>query len=166
MDGYYIGSNFPVDEKLAKLETNFDFSNKGSSPLARKARWETLVEKSKGEITVETVKAMEGDSYDSFEQKEGPNERSLCGVVERSPRGIPEWDWGKFFPGGTVQAKAVDSQMASKMQIWAAMGHPCGYPLVVSSFLKEHPEYGWTKDILRDMPSQPWTTFSSDMRAK
>jgi hypothetical protein len=163
-DGYYIGSNFPVDERLARLETNFDFSNKGSSPLARKARWETLVEKSKGEITVETVKAMEGDTYDSFEKKEGPNERSLCGVVERSPRGIPEWDWGKFFPGGTVQAKAVDSQMASRMQIWAAMGHPCGHGFVASKFMKEHPEYSWTKDLLRDMPSQPWTVFNSDMR--
>src|SRR3954447_27061888 len=102
-DGYYVGSSFPVDEKLARLETNFDFSNKGGSPLARKARWESLVEKFKGEITVETVKAMEGDTYDAFEKKEGPNERSLCGVVERSPRGIPEWDWGRFFPGGTVQ---------------------------------------------------------------
>ena len=163
-DGYYVGSNFPVDEKLAKNETNFDFSNLGGSPLARKARWQALVAKSKGEITVETVKAMEGDTYDAFEKKEGPNERSLCGVVERSARGIPEWDWGKFFPGGTVQAKAVDGSMASKMQIWAAMGHPCGYPFGAADFLKAHPEYSWTKDILRDMPSHPWTVFNSDMK--
>ena len=163
-DGYYVGSNFPVDEKLARNETNFDFSKLGGSPLARKARWETLVAKSKGEISVETVKAMEGDTYDGFEKKEGPNERSLCGAVERSPRGIPEWDWGKFFPGGTVQAKAVDGSMASTMQIWAAMGHPCGHPFVAADFLKAHPEYSWTKDILRDMPSRPWTVFTSDMR--
>ena len=136
-DGYYVGSNFPVDQKLATIETNFDFSNRGGSPLARKARWETLVEKSKNEITVETVKQMEGDTYDAFENKQGPNERSLCGCVERSARGIPEWDWGKFFPGGTVQAKAVDSQMASRMQIWAAMGHPCGFGFVAATFIKE-----------------------------
>jgi len=132
--------------------------------LARKARWETLVAKSKGEISVETVKAMEGDTYDGFEKKEGPNERSLCGAVERSPRGIPEWDWDKFFPGGTVQAKAVDGTMASTMQIWAAMGHPCGHPFVAADFLKAHAEYAWTKDILRDLPSRPWTVFTSDMR--
>ena len=71
---------------------------------------------------------------------------------------------GKFFPGGTVQAKAVDGQMASKMQIWAAMGHPCGFGFVAATFLKEHPEYGWTKDIMRDMPSQPWTIFNSGMK--
>jgi hypothetical protein len=163
-DGYYVGANFPVDEKLAKNETNFDFSNLGGSPLARKARWETMVAKSKGELTIDTVKAMEGNTYDSFEKKEGPNERSLCGTVERSPRGIPEWDWGKFFPGGTVQAKAVDGSMASRMQVWAGMGHPCGYPFVAKDFLRDHPEYNWTKDILRDLPSQPWTVFSSDMK--
>ncbi|HSQ25316.1 MAG TPA: C45 family peptidase, partial [Pyrinomonadaceae bacterium] len=163
-DGYFVGSNFPVDPKLASLETNFDFKNLGGSPLARKTRWEQLVADSKGNIDVETVKQMEGDKYDAFEKKDGPNERSLCGTVERSPRGIPEWDWGKFFPGGTVQAKAVDARMASTMQFWAAMGHPCGYDFIAATFLREHPEYRWMKDILRDMPSRPWTVFNSGMR--
>jgi len=79
-------------------------------------------------------------------------------------RGIPEWDWGKFFPGGTVQAKAVDARMASTMQMWAATGHPCGYDFIAATFLKEHPEYKWMKDILRDMPSRPWTVFNSGMK--
>ncbi|HJZ82173.1 MAG TPA: C45 family peptidase [Pyrinomonadaceae bacterium] len=163
-DGYFVGANFPVDPKLAKTETNFDFNNLGSSPLARKARWEQLVAESKGSIDVEAVKRMEGDKYDAFEKKEGPNERSLCGCVERSPRGIPEWDWDKFFPGGTVQAKAVDGRMASTMQLWAAMGHSCGYDFNAAAFLQEHPNYKWMKDILRDMPSRPWTAFNSGMR--
>jgi hypothetical protein len=163
-DGYFVGSNFPVDPKLAKLETNFDFNNLQGSPLARKARWEQLVSKSKGAIDVEMVKQMEGDTYDSFTKKEGLNERSLCGLVERSPRGIPEWDWGKFYPGGTAQAKAVDSRMAATMQIWAAMGHPCGHDFVAATFLKEHPEYGWMTDLLRDMKSHPWTVFTSGLR--
>jgi hypothetical protein len=107
---------------------------------------------------------MEGDRYDSFEKKEGPNERSLCGCVERSPRGIPEWDWSRFYPGGTVQAKAIDGRMASQMQFWAAMGHPCGEHFIAAAFLKDHPEYGWMKGLLRDMRSYPWTTFASGMR--
>ena len=164
MDGYFVGSNFPVDPKLASRETNFDYHNLGGSPLARKTRWEQLVVESKGKIDVETVKQMEGDKYDAFEKKEGPNERSLCGCVERSSRGIPEWDWGKFYPGGTVQAKAVDTRMASTMQLWAAKGHPCGYDFIAAAFLRDHPEYNWMKDILRDMPSQPWTAFNSSMR--
>src|SRR5712675_2569288 len=65
-DGYFVGSNFPVDPKLAQAETNLDFNNRQSSPLARKARWEEMVEQSKNTIDVETVKRMEGDTYDSF----------------------------------------------------------------------------------------------------
>ncbi len=163
-DGYFVGSNFPVDPKLARVETNFDFNNRQGSPLARKARWEKMVEQSKSMIDVETVKQMEGDTYDSFEQQNGANERSLCGCVERSPRGIPEWDWGKFYPGGTVQAKVVDGHMAETMQFWAAMGHPCGYDFIAATFLKEHPEYGWMKGLLNDMKSHPWTVFTSGMR--
>lgn len=163
-DGYFVGSNFPVDPKLARLETNFDFSNLQGSPLARKARWEQLVSKSKGSIDVETVKQMEGDTYDSFEKKHSPNERSLCGCVELSPRGIPEWDWGKFYPGGTVQAKAIDARMADKMQFWAAMGHPCGNDFIAAAFVKAHPEYAWMDGLLRDLKSQPWTVFTGGMR--
>ncbi len=163
-DGYLVGSNFPVDPKLARLETNFDFGNRQSSPLARKARWEQMVEQSKSAIDVETVKRMEGDTFDSFEQQEGANERSLCGCVERSARGIPEWDWGKFYPGGTVQAKAIDSHMAGTMQFWAALGHPCGYDFSAATFLREHPEYGWMKGLLNDMKSHPWSVFTSGMR--
>lgn len=163
-DGYYVGSNFPVDQKLATIETNFDFTNLGGSPLARKTRWEQMVKAAAGKIDVETIKQMEADKYDAFENKDGPNERSLCGAVERSSRGIPEWDWARFYPGGTVQAKAIDSGLASKMQFWAAMGHPCGYDFIASTFLREHPEYGWMNGILRDMKSHPWTSFASGMK--
>ena len=162
-DGYFVGSNFPVDSKLATVETNFDFTRTGGSPLARKARWEQLVKEAQSTIDVETVKKMEGDRYVGFEKRQGPDERSLCGCVELSQRGIPEWDWGKFYPGGTVQAKAVDSGMASKMQLWAAMGHPCGYDFIAATFLKNHPEYRWMNELLRDMKSYPWTEFSSGM---
>ena len=163
-DGYFVGSNFPVDQQLAKVETNFDFSNRGGSALARKARWEQLVSKHTGMIDAEVVKKMEGDTYDSFAGKDGSNERSLCGCVERSARGIPEWDWGKFYPGGTVQAKAVDSGMAEKMQFWAAMGHPCGNDFIAADFLKAHAEYEWMRPLLRDLKSYPWTTFTIGMK--
>jgi hypothetical protein len=163
-DGYFVGSNFPVDPKLARTETDFDFSNRQGSPLARKARWEEMVNNSAHSIDAETVKQMEGDTRDSFEKKDGPNERTLCGCVERSPRGIPEWDWGKFYPGGTVQAKVIDDGMAAKMQFWAAMGHPCGYDFSAASFLKEHPEYEWQRGLVQDLKSQPWTIFTSEMR--
>src|ERR1700682_4319856 len=58
-DGYFVGSNFPVDPQLARVETNFDFNNRQGSPLARKERWEQMVAQSKKMMDVETVKRME-----------------------------------------------------------------------------------------------------------
>ncbi|HVO35489.1 MAG TPA: hypothetical protein VMT21_07985, partial [Gemmatimonadales bacterium] len=83
---------------------------------------------------------------------------------DNSPRGVPEWDWGKFFPGGTVQAKVTDAQMASRMQLFAAMGHPCAPDFVAEPFLAAHAEYGWMRGLLRDMQTQPWTLFSGGMK--
>jgi hypothetical protein len=84
--------------------------------------------------------------------------------VELSPRGIPEWDWGKYYPGGTVQAKVIDSRLAEQMQFWAAIGHPSGPDFLAGDYLKAHPENEWMRGLLRDMKAQPWTRFSIDMR--
>jgi hypothetical protein len=141
-DGYFVGSNFPVDEKLLKAETNFDPKNKASSPNARRTRWEQLMAEHKGRIDVEAAKQFETDAYDAYEKKPGPNERSLCGCVELSPRAIPEWDWPAYYPGGTVQAKVTDGRLAEQMQLWAAYGHPCGPDFSAEEFLKQHKQYG------------------------
>src|SRR5260221_1406556 len=69
-DGDFVGSNFPVDPKLARVETNFDFNNRQGSPLARKERWQQMIAESKNTIDVETVNRMEGDTYDSYEKKD------------------------------------------------------------------------------------------------
>jgi len=162
-DGYFVGSNFPVDPKLIKAETNFDVNNKANSANARHTRWDQLMTENKGKIDVETAKLFEADAYDIVEKRQAPDEHTLCGCVDKSPRGVPEWDWGKFYPGGTVQAKATDSAMARKMQLWAAMGHPCAPDFVAADFLKEHTEYGWMRGFLRDMKTQPWTLFTAGM---
>jgi hypothetical protein len=163
-DGYFAGANFPVDPKLTKVETNFDTSNKQNSANARRARWEQLMAENKGKIDIQVAMKMEADKYDVIEGKNGPNERSLCGCVELSPRGAPEWDWGKFYPGGTVQAKVMDSRLAKKMQLWAAMGHPGGPDFVAADHLKAHPEHEWMRGLLRDLKAQPWTLFTADMK--
>jgi hypothetical protein len=164
-DGYFVGANFPVDAKLTKLETNFDVKNPKSSPNARKARLEQLMTQYRGTIDIEVAMRLEGDKYDVVEGREGPNERTLCGCVELSPRGIPEWDWGKFYPGGTVQAKVMDSRLADKMQFWVAIGHPSGPDFIADDYLKAHPENAWMRGLLRDLKSQPWTLFTIGMRS-
>ncbi len=163
-NGYFVGANFPVDPKLTMLETNFDVKNKASSPNARRARWEQLMAKHKGNIDIEVAKRMEADKFDVIQGKIDPNERTLCGCVELSPRGVPEWDWGKFYPGGTVQAKTMDSRQAKKMEFWAAMGHPGGPDFFVADHLKSHPDQEWMRGLLRDLKAQPWTLFTTDMK--
>jgi hypothetical protein len=122
--------------------------------------------KHKGQIDIELAKRFEGDKYDIVEKKDGPTERSLCGAVEESPRGIPEWDWAPYFPGGTVQAKVTDGQLASEMELWAAMGRPCTGDFRAEAFLAKRPEYGWLRGVLGDLKTGPWTRFGSGMKGQ
>jgi len=164
-DGYFVGANFPVGEKLIKNETSFDPKKKDSSANARRARWEQLMAQHKGKIDVELGKQFEADRYDVIEKKDGPTERSLCGVIDSSPRGVPEWNWPAFYPGGTVQSKVTDGTMAQSMQMWAAMGHQCAPTFKADAYLQQHPEFGWARGLLRDMPTEPWTLFASGQSA-
>jgi hypothetical protein len=159
-DGFFVGSNFPVNPRVTKEETTFDTKARNTSPNARRARWEAFMKEYKGKIDVEAAKKFESDHLDSFRTKEQPDANTLCGHVDKDARGAPEWEWGKFYPGGTVQAKATDGTLASTMSFWASMGHPCGQNFVAKDFLKAHPEYQWQEKYLRDMPGQPWTLFS------
>ncbi len=160
-DGYFVGSNFPSDPALIKDETDFDEHDMSSSPNARHVRWDQLMAQHKGKIDAKLAEKFESDHYDSFEKKEDADERTLCGHVEDSPRGIKEWDWKPYYPGGTVQAKAADAAMAKKMSFVARAGHACGANFKAADFLAKHPEYAWQKPALTDMPAGPWTAFKT-----
>jgi hypothetical protein len=160
-DGYFVGSNFPSDPEVTKDETTFDVHNEASSPNARKTRWEQLMAENKGRIDVALAQKFLADHFDAYQKKEEANERTLCGHVETSPRGIPEWGWEKFHPGGAVQGKAMDASMQKNMSFVARYGHSCGADFIAADFLKAHPEYEWQKPHLMDMKAGPWTTFKA-----
>jgi Phospholipase B len=162
-DGYFVSSNFARDPKLIKEETSgFDPNDRASSPNARHARWEDLMKQAKGKIDVTIAEQFLSDHVDSFESnKPQPNERSLCGHVDASSRGIKEWGWDAYNPGGAVQGKATDSKMAANMSFVARAGHPCGADFKAADFLDHHPEFSWQKPLLRDMKAGPWTTFQA-----
>jgi len=162
-DGCFFGANFPDTEILTREETRFDVTKKDSSPSARKARWEQLITEHKGKIDLELAKTFETDGFDAFAHKHESNERTLCGRVETSPRGVPEWDWTPFFPGGTVQAKVIDGALAGNLTFWAQVGHH-GSDFIAQDFLKEHKEYEWMRGLLRDMKCQPWCRFEAGMK--
>ena len=146
---------------MIKDDTDFDPNNMASSPNARKVRWEQLAEQNKGKIDVAMAEKFLEDHFDTFQKKEEANERTLCGHVESSPRGIPEWDWKPYYPGGAVQGKAMDSSMAKAMSFYARRGHPCGTDFITDDFLKQHPEYEWERSIMPDMKAGPWSLFKT-----
>jgi hypothetical protein len=171
-DGYFVSSNFARDPKLTKEETTFDSNDASSSPNARHMRWEELMKQAKGKIDVAMAEQFLSDHADSFEntasstEKLQSNERSLCGHVDVSPRGVKEWAWDAYNPGGAVQGKATDSAMAAKMTFVARAGHPCGADFLAEPFLEHHPEYSWQKPLLRDMKAGPWTVFAAGQKEK
>jgi hypothetical protein len=158
-DGYFVGSNFPINPKLTKDETTFD-PDPSRSANARHIRWEQLMAENKGQIDLVAAEKFESDHYDSYSKKVEPSDRTLCGHVDISPRGMPPWQ-PPFAPAGTVQNKATTAAMAEKMQLVAAAGHACGIDFKAQPLLQAHPEFDWEKDVLRDMDSQPWTEFEA-----
>jgi len=161
MDGYFIGSNFPGDEKVIAEETTFDVGDKGQSVLVRKARWEQLMEEYKGYIDVEDGKLFEADHVDMATGKTGSNSNVLCGHVDEDPKGTPEFSWAPFSPAGSVQGKVTSSALVKEMKMWAHMGHPCGRDFVAADFLAKHPQYAWQAPYLKDLKAYPWTLFEA-----
>jgi hypothetical protein len=159
-DGYFVGANFPINPKLTREETTFNTADSGSSGNARRVRWRQLMEENKGKIDVAAAKRFLADHFDVREGKEAPSERTICGHIDCSPRGMGTWQ-PPYGTAGAVQNKVADAVLAEQMSFEAAAGHACGEDFNAARYLEEHPEFSWEEDLLRDMPARPWTRFSA-----
>lgn len=155
-DGYFTGANFPINEKLLKEETDFDPKNPGLSSNARRIRWEQLMQQNKGKIDSTLARQFLADHYDVVEKKTAPGERTLCGHVDLSPRGMGDWK-RPYEAAGAVQNKVADAAMTQKMTFLAAAGHACGLHFKAAGYLKAHPEFAWQAPVLGDMNAHKWT---------
>ncbi len=155
-----MGSNFPISEKLIREETDFDPQDVGQSSVARHVRWDQLMTENKGKIDISSAQRFLADHYDTYEKKDDPDERTLDGHVDLSPRGSGGWV-GPYGTAGAVQNKAADASMIAKMTLTAAAGHACGKNFIAGEHLSAHPEYDWQKPLQRDMDAYPWTVFSA-----
>jgi hypothetical protein len=160
-DGYFAGSNFPANPKLIAEETDFPAKDMSITANARHIRWDQLMTENKGQIDVSAAQRFLGDHFDTYDKKRQANERTLCGHIDLSPRGSKPWQ-PEYGLAGAVQNKAADATMIAAMTFTAALGHACGIDFKAAEHLKSHPEFDWEKDLLRDMPSRPWTTFRAD----
>ncbi len=159
-DGYFVGSNFPISETLIREETDFAPHDMSESSNARHLRWEQLMAKNKGKIDLAAAQRFLADHYDTFEKKEDPDERTLDGHIDLSPRGDGDWQ-PPFGMAGAVQNKATDASLAANMSLVAAAGHACGTDFKAVDHVRAHPEFSWQKDLQRDMDAYPWTTFAA-----
>ncbi|MGD0520465.1 MAG: C45 family peptidase [Terracidiphilus sp.] len=161
-DGYFVSSNYARDPELIKNETDgFKLNDLSYSPNARRVTWEKRMAEFKGRIDIDLAEKFLADHDDSFTGKNEADDRTLCGHVDRAKLGVPQWDWGPYFPGGSVTGKVMDSDLAAKLSLVAHAGHPCGEDFLAAPFLAAHPEYGYLKPILKDMISGPWTAFAA-----
>jgi len=162
-DGYFVGSNFPVSEKLAEEETTFPMRDRTISANARRIRWEQLMEEWKGKIDVRAGQRFLSDAVDSVTGKVDPNERTLCGRIDLSPRGIAGWV-GPFGLAGAVQNKVVDAAMATDLGFTGAIGPQCGPEFRAARHTAKYPETRWARPFLKDMPARPWTFLQAAPR--
>jgi Phospholipase B len=156
--GCFVGSNFPVNPKLAEQETDFNLEDMSESANARHVRWKQLMAQHKGEIDLNLAQRFLADHYDTYDKKTSANERTLCGHIDLSPRGSKPWQ-PPYGPAGAVQNKAADAAMVEQMALTAAAGHCCGMDFKAAEHVRDHPEFSWQEPLLRDMDSYPWTTF-------
>lgn len=159
-DGYFVGSNFPINQKLIREETDFKPEDVAQSSVARHTRWEQLMSENKGQIDIAAAQRFLGDHYDVIEKKEDPDERTLDGHIDLSSRGNGDWQ-PPYGTAGAVQNKVADAAMISKMSFVAAAGHACGKNFKAAEHLTAHPELSWQRSLQRDMDAHPWTTFSA-----
>jgi len=162
-DGYFVGSNFPISEKLAEEETDFAMKDMGSSANARHRRWDQLMAENKGRIDVEAAQRFLADHFDTYTGKTEPSERTLCGHVDLSQRGLPTWQ-PPYGIAGAVQNKVSDAALAEQMSLVAAAGHACGITFKAAAHLAKHPEFAWQKGLLGDMDACPWKVFQAQSR--
>ena len=161
-DGYFVGSNFPENPKLIEQEApEYPANDLSISANARHVRWNALMAEYKGRIDVAAAQRFLGDHYDTFDKKQEPDERTLCGHIDLSPRGSKPWQ-PQHGPCGTVQNKVADSKLIAAMSFTAAMGHSCGINFRAADHLKKYPEFKWEQSILRDLNSGAWTTFRAE----
>jgi hypothetical protein len=162
-DGYFTGSNVTRNTKILRLETEASWDDVRNSCVARRVRWEQLMQEHYGRIDVSRARQMLADHYDVYLQKEQPGSRTICGHGERDDGRVPGAN-SPYRPSGAFDGKVVDAQMAQKWQLWAKWGGSCDLGFDASSFLERHRQYDWMKGYLPDFPVEPWTVFPRERR--
>lgn len=162
--GYFVGSNWALDENVRKECKGISFDQKASHSCAsRTQRLRQLMEKFNGEINVEIAQQIISDHFDVSQNKEQPSANTICGHTEYDVRGLIEWKCGPFEAFGATDAKVVTSALSEVGSWWAHWGPACNIRFDSKAFFSQHTEYAWQAPYTRDLIPHPWTLFKADM---
>lgn len=156
--GYISGSNVADNIKILRDETTAAYDDLRDRSVARRERWKQLMKEHYGKIETEIAKRMLADHYDMYLGKENPSSRTICGHHELDDGSIPS-SRGAYYPGGAVDGKVVDSNLAKNWRFWAKWGSSCDIGFSAKEFLEKHTQYDWLEGYLKDLPAEPWTIF-------
>ena len=159
-DGYFTGSNIVEDMNILRRETMIDDQNIKMSNVSRRIRWEQLMKENAGKINIEIGKTMISDHYDNYLNIINPDSRTICGHLELDNMAYN--NFSPYLPIGAFDAKVVSADLAKNMTFIARWGSSCGRSFDANKFLIEHPQYDWMTGLLKDRPTQPWTTFKAE----
>jgi hypothetical protein len=158
-NGYFVGSNVAEDLRILRFETKTSELDIRNSSIARRVRWKQLMRENAGKINLDKAKELEADHYDTYLNTNTPDIRTLCSHPDLDSDiygvDIP------FAPWGTLDAKVIDSKMAKELSFDARWGSACGIPFYAEAYLKKHEQFDWMKGLLKDRPTQPWTSFKA-----
>jgi hypothetical protein len=124
-DGYFVGSNFPVNEKLIREETDFDPKGHECERQCSARALGTADGREQGQNRCVRRERFMADHYDTS-KKEEADERTLDGHIDLSPRGSQPWQ-PPYGNAGAVQNKAADATMVSRMSFAARPAMPAAW---------------------------------------
>ncbi|MGD2094744.1 MAG: C45 family autoproteolytic acyltransferase/hydrolase, partial [Phycisphaerales bacterium] len=156
--GYFTGSNVADNIGILREETEAKYDDIRDRCVARRERWKQLMSQYYGRINVKIAKRMLADHYDMYLEKEKPSSRTICGHHELDDGSIP-LSRGAYYPGGAIDGKVIDSDMAKNWQFWARWGSSCDIGFDAVKFLEKHTQYDWLKGYLKNLPVESWTIF-------
>ena len=164
-DGYFVGSNFPVGERLIRNETTFDAKKKDSSPNARRARWEQLMAQYQGEDRRRAGPAVRRGQVPTSSRRgtARPNGRYV-GCSTRRHEACPSGTGGRTSRPARCNRRSPTGRWRSRCRCgrrWGTSAPPTSRRRLTCSSTRST---GWARGLLRDMPTGPWTLFAAGGR--
>ena len=162
-NGWFSGSNVSENIKLLRQETEASYDDIRKPAIARRERFKQLFKKHYGRIDTEIAKQILADHYDTYLKKQNPSSRTICGHMELDDGSVPGSP-GAYIPGGAIDGKVLDSNLAKNWNILARWGSSCDIGFDAEKFLQQHTQYDWLNEYLENLPAHDWTTVAFEKK--